>query len=383
MPCLHVAIISHGGSKSNRSSSNCCSCLSFEHHAIFDRDKDQYIHVTPNQDGEMRVITTLKRAFESYYSTRPRVVKLPATVEQAHQIVARARSMAAGDGGGAWEYDPLKNNCEHFVNQCWDPFLPPRSAQAEDVVASIGSSSVIGAIGGGAVSTIMAASMPAATATASTFWAGTVSTVVSSLSWPAVVSIGAVGTVLGGGISFLTAYGLREWVLADAAANASLLPIAVYNTSSETITASLRNGDGMLVWLWDGLYQWRAWNGVGIMSCDIASNMAEELNPPTGAHSQDTRFVLTMKSQPDNPDKSISCYVSRGDVVLYDGQTSRIAKEVEREQCGICLDRPANTRLRPCSCWQLCDQCIRKWMKRGKPCPFCAATIESIDVAKL
>jgi hypothetical protein len=50
-------------------------------------------------------------------------------------------------------------------------------------------------------------------------------------------------------------------------------------------------------------------------------------------------------------------------------------KELPRgEECGICLSRKANTRLRPCG-HQLCKACCKEVMKEGMSCPFCREKI--------
>ena len=72
MPCSHVAVVSGRFSSGSGSAG-----VTFEHHAIFDRDRDEYIHVTDDNDGEMRVVRTMRRQFERAYSSRPRVEKPP------------------------------------------------------------------------------------------------------------------------------------------------------------------------------------------------------------------------------------------------------------------------------------------------------------------
>ena len=103
MPCFHVAVVSYGGSSTSCTQS--CKPIGYEHHAIFDGDRGEYIYVTSaGDDGEMRVVRTVRGDFERQYSTRPRVVRLPSTTAEAYQILQRARDYVDGENKGRWEY---------------------------------------------------------------------------------------------------------------------------------------------------------------------------------------------------------------------------------------------------------------------------------------
>jgi len=402
VPCLHVAVVSYGASShsssfsASSSASNTRSCIGYEHHAIFDRDRDEYIHVTANDEDEFHVVRTLRRAFESGYSTRPRVVRLPSTTEEAYQILRRARLMVDGPNQGRWEYHPLTNNCEHFVNACWDPEIPAHSDQVNSGLTTLAGSMTVGALGAGIPGTIVAATVtPVATAvtTTSPYYAlgfipwGTVastSTVMVNLPVGVVIAISAGAVVSGASILGLAAYGFREWSLADASANANMLPIAIYNTSNQPITASLSHDpNGGMAWAWDSLYSFRSWTGVGLMSRTVDSQMAEELNPPTSTEDGDDQFVLTIECQPGQPLRSISHIVCRGDVLTFDGQNCTKQDAAEPEECGICLDRRPNVLLQPCGHWAFCKACIQEVKRRTNTCPTCRGTIEAFDEAVL
>ena len=403
VPCLHVAVVSYGTSSHNSSfsvsscASNKGSCIGYEHHAIFDRDRDEYIHVTSNDEGEFRVVRTLRRAFEAGYTSRPRVVRLPSTTQVAYQILERARWMVDGDNQGSrWEYHPLTNNCEHFVNFCWDPQIPPRSDQVNNGLTTLAGSMTVGALGAGIPGTIVAATVtPVATAvtTTSTYYAlgfipwgtaASTTTVMANLPVGAVIAISAGSVLAGATLLGAAAYGYREWCIADAAANANMLPIAVYNTSNQPITASLSHDPkGGMAWALDSLYYFRSWSGVGLMSRTTDSQMAEELNPPTSTEDDDDQFVLTIECQPGQPLRSISSIVCRGDVLTFDGQNCTKQDAAEPEECGICLDRRPNALLQPCGHWGYCEACIQQVQRRTNTCPTCRGTIEAVDVAVL
>ena len=206
----------------------------------------------------------------------------------------------------------------------------------------------------------------------------------------AVIGIAAAGTVVGAGLLGGIAYGIRELVFDHTARNAQLVPIAIKNNSRQTISASLRSADDALSTLSDAHYSWRALLGIGVMSVDIEGDKAEELNPPTVTDSGSTEFVLTIASSFLNPDSDLavnhevklSCRVSRGDVVTFDGQTlSKIEADSEDPLCGICLDRPANCLVLPCEHHEFCDQCIGEWRLTSPTCPKCRKNIEEVDVA--
>ena len=397
MPCLHVACVRNGTAGTGPrsfSSGGSDELISFEHHAIFDRDRSEYIHVSFTDDNEeMRVIRTGRRAVEMRSSHSLRVVKQPRTVQEAREILHRARNWV---DNGTWEYDVLWHNCEHFVNECWNPQQPARSAQAQTAVASLGGSSAVGAVGAGTTGGIVAATIqPIATVVTTTAtntnyllgfipW-GTVTTstsatVMTGLPVGAVIGIAAAGTVVGAGLLGSIAYGIRELVFDHTARNAQLVPIAIKNNSRQTITASLRNADDTLSTWSDALYSWRALIGVGIMSVDIQGDIAEELNPPTVSDSGSTEFVLTISS---NHDLDLTCMVSRGDVVTFDGQTLRKEEaDLDDLLCKICFGRPANCLVLPCEHHDFCDQCVGEWRRESPTCPQCRGNIEEVDVAR-
>lgn len=388
MPCLHVAIVHRTGGSSSSNSSSISSCggnstgISYEHHAIFDRNNDEYIHVTTTGgNGKGHVVRTTRRVFESN-SSKPRVVKQPANVQEALNIVARASAAV----GNTWDYHVLSHNCEHFVNECWNPTQPPGSHQAGNVVASIGGSTVFGAIGGGAGSGAVAATItPIATVVTTTAtesiylfrlipW-GTVTTtssatVMTGLPLGSVIGIGVLGGLAGAGLGGLIAYGAREVIYRQTARNAQLVPMAVYNKSNQEITVSLKTEDSPLS---DALYLFRAGLGVGVMSLDIASNMSEELNPPTVTDSGDTNFVLTVSGNSFNQK---TCRVRRGDVVTFDGRRLRRASRRPNLQCGICWAQPPNVILEPCDHWEFCEQCVLQVIAHNALCPMCRRGIQ-------
>lgn len=162
----------------------------------------------------------------------------------------------------------------------------------------------------------------------------------------AVIGIAAAGTVVGAGLLGGIAYGIRELVFDHTARTAQLVPIAIKNNSRQTISASLRSADDALSTLSDAHYSWRALLGIGVMSVDIEGDKAEELNPPTVTDSGSTESVLTIASSFLNPDSDLavnhevklSCRVSRGDVVTFDGQTlSKIEADSEDSRGWIYL----------------------------------------------
>lgn len=394
MPCLHVAIVegvaSGTGSSFSRSSNAVEGASSgtgysfrgssnvgvrYEHHAIFDRKNDAYIHVS-GENGDICVVRTERRAFESRSSSRPRVVKQPATVQEARDILERARAWA--DDAYAWDYGLFKNNCEHFVNECWNPNETPHSGQARNAVVSIGGAAGAG-IGGG----IAAAAVPIATTVPYHFlgfipWGTT--TVMTTLPALAVLGIGAGVSLLGGGV----AYGIREVVLNETAQTANLVPIAVYNRSGEPITASLWYEDCPMPWSRNAVYHWRACLGIGHMSLNIDSNMAEELNPPTVTDTGDTSFMLKVCSESSNPAgrrrPEVECRVSRGDVVTFNGE--RLSKGVLTMEdvkrylaCSICGNNRSNIIL-PCGHY-FCEGCILRFMEANDSiCPHCHSYFE-------
>eukprot|EP00438_Fugacium_kawagutii_P035521 Skav228077 [mRNA] locus=scaffold5285:42433:43656:- [translate_table: standard] len=384
MPCLHVAVVRGGKRDHSCSSGSSTTCVSYEHHAIFDRRRSEYIHVSSTDDNdEMRVIRTGKQEFERNSLQPARVVKVPASMKAAQDILCRARTKAEHDHG-AWEYGTLWRNCEHFVNECWDPEEPPPSSQAENAVAGIGGSSALGAVGAGTGATIAAAAVQCSTVTTNTYWAlgfipwGTTSTtVVSGLPVATVIGIAAGGTLAGAGLLGGIAYGVRELALDQTAQNAQLPPIAIYNTSGQNITASLEDREGTFA------DAWRSFLGIGVMSLEISSGMAEELNPPTVTDSGD--LVLTVVSQTCkgqvHVETKVSCQVSRGDVVTFDGQT--LEKEDYAVVCNVCLDRRPNVVLQPCEHWAYCEHCLlqlghRALVQMERPkCPECRQDIES------
>ena len=376
MPCLHVAIVYTNSSSrpSSFSSGSGSSGISYDHHAIFDRRNNEYIHVSsPEENGEFEVVRTGRRSFETS-SSEFRVVKQPASVQEALEIVQRAGAKV----GETWEYSLLSRNCEHFVNECWKPEEPPQSNQAQIAAGSIGVPGMLGAVGAGAGTTIIAAT-PVATVVTSPWyflgfipWGTTSATVMTGLPAVAVIGIAAGGTLLGGGLVAGAAYGIRELVFDHTARNAQLIPIAVKNNSDSTITASLRNGDWTFSSLFDALYAWRALIGVGVMSLKIDSGMAEELNPPTVTESSATEeFVLTVSTD----SQELELPVSRGDVVTFDGERFR-KEEVDPLLCTICMDRRATVILEPCKHWDFCEECIMEVICGDNMCPLCRRVIE-------
>ena len=377
MPCSHVAIVIPAAGAS--SSSAGVSSVSYEHHAILDSEKEEYIHVMPAQkNGEASVVRTGRRAFEA--DGNPRVVKQPASIQEAHDIVARARSFA--NNGLAWRYDWRNHNCEHFVNHCWNPDEPPESRQAGNAVKSIGGSTASGAVVAGAGSGVVAAVTPIATvvtttSTVPTYLLGIIPwgavtttssvTVMTRLSLGAILGIGAAGTLAGGIVVGGVAYGVREWLYQKATQNAQLVPIAVYNRSNQAITASLQNINFTLACC--------ALQGIGIISVDLESNMAKELNPPTVTELEDfdTDFRVQVSSQSLSPK---SCKVRRGDVVIFDGQRLRRASRRVDLQCCVCLDRPPDVLLEPCKHHEFCEQCILQVMAQDGLCPLCRIRIQ-------
>lgn len=140
MPCQHVAVATSEATWGT-------SGLSFEHHAILDAHAPNgacYIHVSliGSATDEMRVIRTPKGDFEREYGARPRILSEPASREEALQILLRARNMIDGPNQGAWKYDILTNNCEHFVRQCWTGDKDAGSQQVQDTAAALGSGAV-------------------------------------------------------------------------------------------------------------------------------------------------------------------------------------------------------------------------------------------------
>ena len=143
MLCQHVAVATSGATSGTNGSS-------FEHHAILDAYAPNgacYIHVSSigSATGEMRVIRTPKRIFEREFAARPRILAEPASREEARQILLRARKMIDGPNQGAWKYNILTNNCEHFVRQCWTGDKDAGSQQVQqvqDTAAALGSGAV-------------------------------------------------------------------------------------------------------------------------------------------------------------------------------------------------------------------------------------------------
>ena len=213
----------------------------------------------------------------------------------------------------------------------------------------------------------------------------TTTTVMANLPIGAVIAISAGSVLLGASIFGAAAYGVREWILADASTNANMIPIAIYNTSDEPITAYLNQDPdvGGMAWAWDWLYYYRSLIGVGLMSCNVERRMAEELNPPTWTEDGHARFVLTIQCQPGQPLRSISRNVCRGDVITFDGQNCYTQEAAEPEECAICMDRRPNVLLQPCGHWGFCEPCIQRVRAGSNSCPICRHTIQATDVANL
>lgn len=391
MPCMHVAVVYNGTGRGSSSISSGNTGFSCQHHAIFDQEMEEYIHVSrKGNNGNGGVVVEGRRSFES--SGQPRVVKQPATVEEGRQILARARALAAG---GAWDYRVLSHNCEHFVNECWNSGNPPQSTEARTAVRSLGGSGAVGAISGGIAGTITAsvvtpiATTVTTTATETAYFLGfipwgtvtttTSATVMTGLPLGAVIGIGVGGTVVAGAAATGIAYGVREDIYAKKARNAQLVPITVYNRSDQAITASLQIKDSTLT---DKFYRWRAFIGIGVMSVDIASNMAAQLNPPTVADSFDTDFELTVSQS--HPFAKWSCTVQRGDIAILarGGRRLRLrtASRTVDLECCICRNSPPNIILRPCGHWEFCEQCILQIIGRNALCPLCQQGIQEYDV---
>lgn len=395
MPCVHVAIQQRAMSFQSCSFSRSGSSagLTYEHHAIFDRENGEYIHISTTDDNaEMRVIRTGKTAFEARSSQRPRIVNQPATAQEACNILARARMRA--DAGEQWAYSLLSHNCEHFVNECWNPSQPAQSLQARYSAASIGGSGVIGAASGGTGGGIAAAAVtiPVLVTTSETSYilgifpitVSSTSTVMTGLPLAAVIGIGAASTVIGGVAVGGAAYGIRELVYRHRTKNSQLVPIAIYNRSRRTITASLWYEECKLPWLWNPLYKWRELIGVGSMSSDIDGDTFEELNPPTVDDTGTKRLVLKVVWLEENGRRGeLTCQVSRGDVVTFDGATltpAELARE-DFEECSICCDNPANVIMLPCGHHNVCEQCVLRLMRQDAPlCPHCREKMESYEV---
>ena len=325
----------------------------------------------------------MRGQFERAYSSRPRVVKLPSSNEEGYQILHRARDSVDGPRGGAWEYDLFTHNCEHFVNECWNPVLPPASEQIANAAASLGGGTAIGGIGGGAVTTVVAATIqPIATSVSSTYyalgfipWGTTTSTVMTGLPLGAVIGISAAGVVGFGALGCAAGYGIRQAVLADTAANAEMLPIAIYNTSNRQVKASLSDGGAGV---WDAVYRFCSGIiGIGSMSCIVGAKMTEELNPPTFYEGQE-QYVLTI--QKVESARQVQRRVSRGDVIKFDGRTCTIQGPAPPEHCAICYVGLPNVLLRPCGHWQYCQDCAEDLMQRNRPCPECRQQINRVDV---
>ena len=200
--------------------------------------------------------------FESCYSTRRRIVKRPVCVEEAHQILVRARDMAAN--GGTWGFGVLTNDCEHFVNKWWNPGEHPHGRQAGAAAAQIGAAA--GVAGHGALGT-----WPALQATLTNCAFDLVPTF-AVLPTNIVVAVSAASILGGVGLVGGLAYGVRESPLADKAKNAKLIPIAhsFFNRSCQTNKANLGK-DRSEAW-YVGLHAvWHEYTGVGVMSCNIDS----------------------------------------------------------------------------------------------------------------
>ena len=387
MPCLHMSVTSGRTSSGNVRSSMSKRHISFDHHAIFDRDREEYVHVVEDEmnPGQWTVARTGKRQFEQDFSVRPQVVRTPSSQEEARGILERAREQI----GAVWEFRVLTNNCEHFVRQCWEPSQVPHSSQVRQGVAAIGGSGVIGAVGGAVPTGIAVGGASITTVTTVTTptyffgiaWGSTTATVVTTASLPveAVVGIAAGAAAVGFLGLAAAAYGTREWALRDKATNSKLLPISIYNRSASPVTASVRNDDQTLRFpsLWDTHHSWRSTLGIGVQKCLVDAGMAEELNPPTLSDNNEM-FVLAIK----DPSRSITINqrVSRGDVIFVDADGSVQLQEVESEECGICLHRPPNVLLQPCGHWQYCDECVREVMNRNALCPSCRQPVERFDI---
>ena len=206
--------------------------------------------------------------------------------------------------------------------------------------------SFVGAVGAGYGGTVVAGMAQTAATTTSTYyalgfipWGTTTATTFVKLPLCAILGIGAGSLVVGGGTCVAAAYSWREWTMASAAANAKMLPISVYNTSNQPITASLANDpEASLAASSNVLHRFRSWNGIGTLSCKIETNMAEELNPPTSTDDANERFLLTIDCQRRQPVHRIARLVSRGDVITFDGQTFRTQEAAQPETCWICRD---------------------------------------------
>ena len=118
------------------------------------------------------------------------------------------------------------------MNKCWNPDLLPASEQATRAALTLGGGTAIGGIGGGTATAYVAATIQPV---ASTYYAlGFIpwGTTMTGLPVGAVIGIAAAGVVGSAALGLSLAYDLRELVLAGAAANSKMLPIAIYNTST-------------------------------------------------------------------------------------------------------------------------------------------------------
>ena len=355
MPCLHVAVVCHDSvtSSPSKSSGSGFRSVSYEHHAILDLQRNLHIHVTtPGDHGMMRVVCTARHEFESSYSSPPRTVRRPSTIEQGMAILDRAYEKV----DEFWEYGLFSNNCEHFVNQCWNPDQTPRSHQARRALAAAGGSSCIGAAGLGIPTSIVAATTTV----------------------PCVVGLSAAGIGVGAVAVPVGAYGIRQWVLADTERNNMLFPIAVVNKSNSLIKADLRTYGLKFPAFWDAVYGWRSFLKVGSTSCVLDCGMVKELNPPTVSDRGETRFTLHVACG-DGAwfDVLKPLQVHRGDVVIVDDDG---CSRQPSQTCLFCEDRLAHVLLEPCSHWEFCDTCIREWLKERQICPTCLRPIEDVAV---
>ena len=369
MPCLHMSVVCGKGSSAASSSMSRQSkkWASFQHHMIFDRDRDEYIHVMEdeNQHGRWKVARTGRRTFEDDFAARPQVVNTPSTQMEAAEILDRARVQVGED----WKYHYRTNNCEHFVTQCWDEVA--RSQQAEQVDAIFGATRFIGMVGSSTAIGVM---------TAATTSGAYLLLIPARLVAP-IMGIAAGAVVVGGSLVAGVAYGAREWNLHDRAANAKLLPITVSNESAHPVTVSLRNDHENLNFpiVWDALHASRGVFGVGINSRLVDPKMAEELNPSTLSDNGEM-FVLTITNETETDTINISRRVSRGDVIKFDADRRVQMQQIQPEECGICLQNPPNVLLQPCGHWQYCEQCIQQVMHHTATCPLCRQHIKDFYV---
>lgn len=388
MPCQHVSVAisvaTSGASGSGSVGTVSGNKGSFEHHAILDVYAPNgacYIHVSSigSAAGEMRVTRTPKRVFERECVAKPRILAEPASHEEAHQILDRARDMIDGPNQGVWEYNILTNNCEHFVRQCWTGDENARSQQVQDTAATLGGSGAFGMLTAGVGTALPVAGLTTTVETVTSvpflWWSTTTTapTVVPALSAAAVVAIASGAAVLGGLATVAVGFGTRRRLARLRAAIAELVPVAIKNQSTRPIKAFLSNLDGLVPGLENALHRWRAKLDVGAMSCEISPGMFGELNPATD---QDTspmsrRFELTVEGQ--------TLEVCRGDVLVFEGGH---LEKVAIPRCTICLDRPCNVVLQPCGHSEICDQCSQQLARGdGTPynCPVCREPVEKVE----